>query len=114
MVDAAATIEGDGLDASLESALGDHLTDELSGLLVGAEVAGGTELGVERRGGADRLGIDVVDDLSVDVRVGAVHGKTRTLGGATNLGADATLTALEAGSLRLLLVHTNLLSHAVT
>ena len=105
MIDAAATVKRDLGHTSLNSALADELAHELGGILVGAQLAGCTELGVERGSAADGLRVSVVDDLSVDVGVGAVHGEARTLGGAEDLGAHATLAALEAFPLGLELVH---------
>ena len=95
MIDATTAVEGDLGDALLDGALRHELAHELGGLLVGADLAGGAELRVEGRGGADGLAVDIVDDLGVDVSVGAVLGEARTLGGTGDLGADAALAALE-------------------
>ena len=70
MIETATAVKADRGDALLDGALADELADEGSGLLVGAQLAGGTELGVEGRGRADGLAIDVVDDLSINVGVG--------------------------------------------
>ena len=105
MIETATAVKADRGDALLDGALADELADEGSGLLVGAQLAGGTELGVEGRGRADGLAIDVVDDLSLNVGVGAVDGQTRTIGGAGHLAADTALAALETRLLSLKLVH---------
>ena len=103
MIDAATTVELDLGDAGLESALGDELADLLSGLLVAG--LGALELSLERGRGNERLALGVVDDHGVDVRIGTNDAQTRTLDGAENLAANATLTALKACLLRLVLVH---------
>ncbi len=109
MVDATATIEGDGGNALVQSALADKLAHELGSFLVGTELTGGTELGIKGRAGADGLRIDIIDDLRIDVCVSAVHGETGTLSGTGDFATDATLAALEPELLRLLLVHADLL-----
>ena len=105
MIDAAATVEPDRSDALLDGALANELAHERGGLLVGAHLAGRAELGVEGGGGAQGLALGVIDDLRVDVGVGAVYAEAGTLWGTEDLGADAALAARETRRLLLLLVH---------
>ena len=103
MIDTAATVETDRLDASLDGALAHELADLLRSLLVGG--VGALELGLEGRSGHEGLTLGIVHDHGIDVGVGADHAQARALGRAEDLPANATLTALEAGCLRFVLIH---------
>ena len=104
MIDAATAVESDGSDTGLESALGDELANLLGSRLVRGGHA--LELSLERRSGNQGTGtLGIVDDLGVDIGVGAGNAQTRTLGSARDLTANTTLTTLETRQLRLMLIH---------
>ena len=99
MVDTSPAIEPDLGDTLLKSPLTNEPTDELSRLLVGAELAGLAKLRAQSGGRADGLAVCIIDHLRVDVRIGAVNSQARTLCGAEDLGADAALPTLECFAL---------------
>ena len=91
MVQVAAAIEDHLLDAPGEGALGDQLTHGDGGVAGGAGLEAGAQILVEgRRGAEGALGV-VVDDLGVDVVVGAEDREPGTVGGA---GEQTTQTAV--------------------
>src|SRR3954451_14291483 len=87
----AATVEDRALHAGGLRALGEQLPG-LVGLLHRLEAA---QVGLRPVDGRERAARVVVDELGEDPAVGAEHGDARPLGGAGDLGADAT-AALEA------------------
>ena len=67
MVEIAAAVEHDFLDALLHRALGKQLADGLRRVDVGARLPALAQGLLQRRGGSDRLALLVVDDLCIDV-----------------------------------------------
>src|SRR5262249_7210826 len=91
VVEVAAAIEDDPLDAFVLGPLGDELADLRRPLLLGA----GGAVQLLRGGGGDGGRRRVVDQLGVDALVGAEDRQARPLGRAGDLAADP-LAPLEA------------------
>src|SRR5690606_6193224 len=91
-----AAVEHDGLHAGLLGPFGEPLAHGLARLDAGGAVE--ALLAAARMG--ERVAGHVVDDLGVDVLVGAEHAQARALGRAVHLAADA---AADARALRDLL-----------
>src|SRR5690606_1049137 len=80
MIDIGAAVEHDLLDARGLCALRHELSHLGGRRGVGSGLQLRAEILVQRRGRRDRMAALVVDDLRVDVRGGAEHGKTRAAG----------------------------------
>src|SRR5262249_11292345 len=90
VVQVAAAVEDDGLDAGLLALLRDELAD-LGRLLGLVPLERLRKLHPGRRG--DRFARAVVDERGVDALVGPEHGEPRPLGGAGDLAAHALVAA---------------------
>ena len=87
VIEEAAAVEDDALDALLDRALGDGLADRLGSLQVAAahtRVEGSLERRLDARRRRQRLAAQVVDHLRVDMRHAAEHAQPRPLGRAGN------------------------------
>src|SRR6516164_8646362 len=78
VIEIAAAVEHNFLDALLHRPLGQQLADGLRGVDVGAGLGGVAHLLFQRGGGSHRLALQVVDDLGVDVLRRAEHRQART------------------------------------
>src|SRR5450755_2228994 len=81
VIEIATAIEHHFLDAILYGALCQQLADRLRRIDVGAGVAAVAHFLLERRGGGERLALQIVDDLRVDVLRRAKHRQPRTAAG---------------------------------
>src|SRR4051794_1842114 len=77
VIEIAATIEHDFLDALLHRTLRQQLADRLRRIDVGTGVTGVAHFLLERRGGRERLALQIVDDLRIDVLRRAKHRQAR-------------------------------------
>src|SRR5262249_45578368 len=92
VIEIAAAVEHDFLDALLHGALGKQLANRLGRIDVGAGLAAIAQRLLQRRGGSDRLALLVVDDLRVDVLRRAEHAQAWTaVGRAAQRMAHALL-----------------------
>jgi hypothetical protein len=94
VVQVATAIEDHLLDALGDGAVGQQLTHRYGGVAAGAGFKAGAQILVEGGGRAEGGLGGVVDDLGVDVVVGAEHGQTRTFGGAVKMATQAAVTLL--------------------
>ena len=95
VVQVAATIEDHLLDALGKGAFGDELTDG-DGRIAGApcRCEARAQVFVKRRCGAERALRCIVDDLGVDVAVGAKHSQPGTVGCAAEMATQAPVALL--------------------
>src|SRR5919204_3076947 len=103
VIQKSASIEDDALDALVDRALGDRLADRFSAFQVPARDAF-AERRLQRRVDArrrhERLSVEVVDDLRVDVRHAAEHAQARALLRSQDPLSLAQLNAVTAIVLR--------------
>merc|ERR1712100_23310 len=103
VVQISAAVEHHLLDAFGDGALGDQFADGDRGVAAASRsLEAGAQLLVNGGGGAECALGRVVDDLGVDVVVGAEHGQPRTVGGSSDVTTQtpvAFLRLLFAGQL---------------
>jgi hypothetical protein len=95
VIEVASTVEDHLLDALGDCALGDKCTDSNGGVTassVGFKT--GTEFLIHCGGCTESVLGSVVDELGVDVIVGAEHSQTRTVGCATDVTTEAPMALL--------------------
>src|SRR5947209_11446213 len=100
MIEIAATVEHDLVDASRLGPLGERLADALGGFDIRAGLQLLAHRLLQRRGGGEGDALGIVDHLRVDLLGGAEHAEARTpasVGGEA--AADARLAALGGGEL---------------
>ena len=95
VIQVAATIEDHLLDALGQGTLGDEFADG-NGSIAGAScvLEARAQVLVKRRGRAERALCGIVDDLGVDVAVGAKHSQPGTVGGAAEMATQAPVALL--------------------
>ena len=74
--------------------MGHQLANGDGGVAIGTVGKAGAQILVEARSSRQRVLGGVVDNLSVDVLVGAVHREPRTVGGAGEMATQAPVAAL--------------------
>ena len=97
MIKVAASVENNVGDAFFDGSLGDGFADLFSSLFVAARHAE-IFFGAGGRHKGDTLG--VIDDLSVDVIVGAINAESRAFSGAADLCSDS-LMSLQTSLIRI-------------
>jgi len=102
MVDISATIEDNCFDTFFFCTFGHELTDSFGRIDVPALLS--LERLIKSAGGNQGIGGSVVDYLSVDMLVGAVYAKSRTLSGTLDTTTNASV-ASDSVCLSVLLVN---------
>src|SRR4051812_25390578 len=96
VIEVAVAVEHDLVDLALEADLGNEGADLLGCVRLVVVLERALEVARERRGGGERLAVDVVDDLRVDVPAAAEDAEPRALGLAGDFSSNAELAALPA------------------
>src|SRR5882757_829053 len=97
VIEIAAAVEHDFLDTVLHRAFRQQFADGLGGVDIGAGLF--AHVLFQRRGGRERLALQVVDDLRIDVLRRAEHRQPRTAAGGTAQRVPHALLAPGIGNL---------------